>query len=68
MTKFFSIMFILGVSYLSAEPVNVDPEIVLEELFSEEDMAAFKDKNLDDEELLFDEISQGENDPEQVLQ
>lgn len=68
MIKFFNILFIISFSYLAAEQVNVDPEIVLEELFSEEDMAAFKDKNLDDEEILFDEISQSESEAEKVFQ
>lgn len=68
MTKFLSFMLIFGAIHLSAEQINSDSEIKFEELFSEEDLAAFKDEKLDDEEILFDEISQSESAAEEIFQ
>ena len=48
-----------------AEPSKIDSEIALEDLFSEEDLAALRDE---DEAVLFDEISQSEQDAEELFQ
>jgi hypothetical protein len=68
MTKFITLMLLFGATYVSAENVNIDSEIGFEQLFSEEDLAAFKDEKLDEEEILFDEISQAEAQAEEVFQ
>lgn len=67
MNKFLSLMLIFGAIQVSAEQAQ-ESEIALEELFSEEDLAAFKDEKLDEEEILFDEISQSEVAAEEVFQ
>lgn len=57
-------MFIACFAY--AEPVKLDSEIALEELFSEEDLAAFNEEEQDID--LFDEISQAEAPIEEIFQ
>jgi hypothetical protein len=64
MSRILLVLMLLGCVHLRAE-VKQDQEIVLEELFTEEDLAALKDE---DEALLFDEITQAEQDPEELFQ
>lgn len=58
-------MFLMGSQAIFAEPAKVDAEIALEDLFSEEDLAALREE---DDAVLFDEISQSEQDPEELFQ
>ena len=65
MLKFLSLLLVLGQVSIWANPVNVDQEMALEELFNEEDLAALKDE---EESVLFDEISQSEGNVEELFQ
>ena len=69
MRKCFIFMLMFSAMTVRAEDaVAEEPEIALEELFDEKDLAAFKDEKLDDEELLFEEISKSEEAAEEVFQ
>ena len=69
MRKCFIFMLMFSAMTVRAEEaVTEEPEIALEELFDEKDLAAFKDEKLDDEELLFEEISKSEEAAEEVFQ
>ena len=56
MLKYMLVFLMMGQALTWAEPAKADTEIALDDLFSDEDLSALKDE----EELLFDEISQGE--------
>ncbi len=66
MSKIFMILSMFIASFAYAEPVKLDSEIALEELFSEEDLAAFNEEEQDID--LFDEISQADAPIEEIFQ
>ena len=67
-TCFIFMLMFSAMTVRAEEAVTEEPEIALEELFNEGDLAAFKDEKLDDEELLFEEISKSEEAAEEVFQ
>lgn len=65
MLKMLMVLVAFSLTAIYAEPSNVDTEIALEELFSDEDLAAFNEEELEAD--LFDEISQAEAPLEDVF-
>ena len=65
MIKLFLAAFMASASAIYAEPVKADSEVAFEDLFSEEDLAALKDE---EEAILFDEVSDANQDPEELFQ
>jgi hypothetical protein len=66
MSKYLMMILACSAQAVFAEPAKVDTEIALEELFSDEDLAAFNEE--EQEADLFDEISQAEAPLEEVFQ
>lgn len=65
MFKIFTMLVAFSMTLAFAEPTKIDTEIALEELFSDEDLAAFNEEELEAD--LFDEISQAEAPLEDVF-